>query len=435
MNPYRNPYIPSWIKKSIAEIRTYLGITESGSSAPTPTATNDFQVAVGSPLAWTKKTLAEVISILGISDKTTLTAVKQDADIASAISLKHTVTAVPIGHLAGLVVSRKDNDEVYISGGSIEVGEVLLNSDERLTVSVASALSGYGTNACSGGTATANSQATGYEATKAVDGDPVATSWYPPVPTGSWWQYHFATAKNIRKLVIRNENNSNHLSSFKFKVSTTGEFVGEEVELLSESGLASNQTYTYTFENALTAAYYRIYPQTWVDGIFICDIQMMEGIYGLAALTPYYVYVDPPVSGTELAAGNLTVSATAPTYDSAKGGYYHPSNTDQRAISYFTADGDGYVPTNILMYLPVPLDISGKMDAVASTADNDFIVGDGDEYDPGWEKKTLAEVKSILGVTDAVTSTDITNIVKLTQAEYDAEEYPDENTLYIIVEE
>ena len=71
--------------------------------------------------------------------------------------------------------------------------------------------------------------------------------------------------------------------------------------------------------------------------------------------------------------------------------------------------------------------------APTPTAESDFQVASGSPI--AWAKKTLAEVKTILGITNAVESEDFTDIVKCTQAEYDALSPPDDDTLYVIVEE
>lgn len=43
-----------------------------------------------------------------------------------------------------------------------------------------------------------------------------------------------------------------------------------------------------------------------------------------------YVYVDPPASGTSLAAENIVLDDTVPAWNEGKHGWYHPTNTDQR---------------------------------------------------------------------------------------------------------
>jgi len=72
--------------------RDYTGPAGSPGSLPDTTAENDFIVGSSTIGTWVKKSLAQTITILrGSLDSvyTTLTAVKADTDVASAISLKH----------------------------------------------------------------------------------------------------------------------------------------------------------------------------------------------------------------------------------------------------------------------------------------------------------------------------------------------------------
>ena len=56
---------------------------------------------------------------------------------------------------------------------------------------------------------------------------------------------------------------------------------------------------------------------------------------GLSASTSYYIYVASPGHETELGAGNLSYSTTAPTYSTSKKGWY---NGTSRAIGFFRTD-------------------------------------------------------------------------------------------------
>jgi hypothetical protein len=53
----------SWIKKTLAEAKTILGLL---SNVPAATAESDFIVSGGSPFAWVKKTLLEVKALIGL---------------------------------------------------------------------------------------------------------------------------------------------------------------------------------------------------------------------------------------------------------------------------------------------------------------------------------------------------------------------------------
>jgi hypothetical protein len=73
---------------------------------------------------------------------------------------------------------------------------------------------------------------------------------------------------------------------------------------------------------------------------------LTKQVSSITAETVYYVYVDPPASGTSLAAADVEYGTTAPTFSASKQGYYHPTNTDQRCIGGFYVD----VSTQILNF-------------------------------------------------------------------------------------
>jgi|GEM_PF-2114615 len=58
----------SWIKKTLAEAKTILGLL---SNVPAATAESDFIVSGGSPFAWVKKTLLEVKALIGLVPQAT----------------------------------------------------------------------------------------------------------------------------------------------------------------------------------------------------------------------------------------------------------------------------------------------------------------------------------------------------------------------------
>ena len=155
------------------------------------------------------------------------------------------------------------------------------------------------------------------------------------------------------------QNDTTNPAKFTLKASNTGSFGGEEVTLLtvtSVPGWGVSEWKEWTFANTASYTYYRVTvteAQVPATPVRLMEMEMQEGLLTVPASTPYYIYVDPPGSGTELAVGNFIISPTEPSFDSAKGGYYHPASTDQRAIAYFTTDGNGYIPTRIFMYSPV----------------------------------------------------------------------------------
>lgn len=294
---------------------------------------------------------------------------------ADALEYGTVSSTVPLGHLSGLTVSRKDNDEVYVSGGSIEVGGTLYINNAQRTVSVTEKL-GYGDNcALHGSTGTATAEEGNAIAGKAFG---VSGQWiedYPYIDDNTCWiQFAFNSAKRIEKVTIAGPNElSGNMwaTTWKLLASNTGAFAGEEgtvLDVVSDGTWGSSgSTKTWEFSNDTSYTYYRFqllarYATGSTPRYLLLDagITMHEGDYALSAATPYYIYVDPPSSGVELAVENLILSATAPSFDSAKGGYYHPTNTDQRAIAHFTTDASGYVPTSpFVHYQPVPQVSSG----------------------------------------------------------------------------
>jgi hypothetical protein len=70
-----------------------------------------------------------------------------------------------------------------------------------------------------------------------------------------------------------------------------------------------------------------------IDGvIYYMTDDTDKQVTGLSNSTWYYVYIDPPASGTTLAAADIEYSTTAPTWDAAKTGWYHPTTTDWRCL-------------------------------------------------------------------------------------------------------
>jgi|GEM_PF-5044192 len=291
---------------------------------------------------------------------------------ADALEYGTVSSTVPIGHLSGLVVSRKDNDEIYVSGGSIEMGGVLYNSGSQLAVAPGGEPTGYGSDlfAWTSEYATASDSYLNDDPWNALD-DSDSSRWMPANTSGTkWWQYQFSEAKRLEKVTIQAHSTYNNApTDWTLQASNTGAFEGEQVTLLT---VADDDTWTtsekkeFTFTNANSYTYYRFVITDWKKGgaggdyLSVGEFEGYEASYVLAASTPYYVYVDPPGSGAELAVGNFILSPTAPSFGSAKGGFYHPTNTDQRAIAHFTTDASGYVPTApFVHYQPLPAVSSG----------------------------------------------------------------------------
>lgn len=79
------------------------------------------------------------------------------------------------------------------------------------------------------------------------------------------------------------------------------------------------------------------------DLILEATSQITKSTSSLSVTTWYYVYVDPPDSGTTLSSSDIEYSSTAPTYSHSKAGWYHPTNTDWRCIGVFRTGGSSEI--------------------------------------------------------------------------------------------
>ena len=260
-------------------------------------------------------------------------------------------TTVPIGLLQGLVVSRKDNDEVYVSGGSVEVGGVVYNSDEQLIGSGGSLAEVYGETNLSH-TASWNVPATIHDGLT----DIVCTIWSGGGDIVAEIIANMGEVISFGKTRIRQGNG---WTGIRVSYSING----AEYTTLDTQNCVTNEWLDIVGN---VSAQYIKYAATSAN-LYIQEIEIFNLIGGG---TTHFVYIDPPGSGTELAAENLILSSTEPVFDDDKGGYYHPVNTDQRAIAYFTTDESGYVPTSgFHMYL------SGALDGTPGTSGSSGVSG------------------------------------------------------------
>jgi len=79
------------------------------------------------------------------------------------------------------------------------------------------------------------------------------------------------------------------------------------------------------------------------ENIYCAQSQLTKQLTSLSNSTWYAIYVDPPDNGLTLAAADIEYSTTMPTYDQAKRGWYHGTNTDWRCIGFVKSDGSGNV--------------------------------------------------------------------------------------------
>lgn len=77
--------------------------------------------------------------------------------------------------------------------------------------------------------------------------------------------------------------------------------------------------------------------------LYQANAQITVDASGLTADTLYYLYVDAAVSGSSLAAGDFTLSTTAPAYDHTKGAYYKTGDGTKRWLANAHTSAGGAV--------------------------------------------------------------------------------------------
>jgi len=157
-------------------------------------------------------------------------------------------------------------------------------------ISLALLISCLGVNAeytddqCTDGTETASASHATYPISQAFDNNQNLI-WYPGDTNAAHWnQYQFSSLKKIRKLVMKSDATyyNRHPQNFILKASNTGTFTGEEVILLTVSGLTWTQSETkeWEFENSNSYTYYRlVYSGGVTNGYCVGEIEMMERLF------------------------------------------------------------------------------------------------------------------------------------------------------------
>lgn len=303
------------------------------------------------------KTLVSADVTLSGESTTIATAEKAVKDyVDSAITASG--TAVPIGHLSGLTVSRKDNDEIYVSGGSVDLGGALYFNNTQRAVAPGGEPFGYTSDICTGGTGSpANAFDNNYNTYSDYAGYPFTVSYdLGAGVSASAAKYTLTFAYNLYASAWTFEG-SNDNSNWTTLDTRTGQttWVWNSAKSYTLSSISAAYRY---FRWVFTAGYGAVARHG--------EAEIISPSYTLSASTPYYIYVDAPGSGVELGASNFIISPTAPSFDSAKGGMYHPTNTDQRAIAHFTTDSNGYVPSEIYMYPAFNLPLAQDATLVAN---------------------------------------------------------------------
>ena len=342
---------------------------------------------------------------------------------------------VPIGLLQGLVLSKKDTDEVYVDAGSIEVNGLPYNSDQRL--SIAPSYDGAtevnlewiaGSDVANWRMNDANNYSGGLDCLfgyRQIYINYYSEGWLacPAFADSGLLIPQGATiASAVLSVKGNNANGATNAiikaydldapeagwltqpsdaittprttASVSQQITLSGAYTDIDVtsivqEIVNRPGWVSGNHIVFSFSDTETTELARVNSIQGTDSINLA-VSFMPGASTLEVDTDYYVYVAPPAVGTGLAAEDLSLSTSVCVYDENRGGYYHPVSTERRCIGWFTTDGSGIVPETF--------------------------------YGPGEAADTT------------VISNDIRHIVKLTQAAYDLLALPDTGTLYIIVE-
>jgi hypothetical protein len=162
-------------------------------------------------------------------------------------------------------------------GATLEVDYMEYSSD-ALAQAAYVTNGGYTSNIITGGTASADTEQVGYEASKACDGN-TGTSW---ASTDSafphYWKYAFASAKRITKLTIKAENQDGHAAIKDFTLQ--GSTNDSNYDVIYTGQQADNyDVQTFTFSNPTAYQYYKIViTTTWGSNYTaqISEIEMME---------------------------------------------------------------------------------------------------------------------------------------------------------------
>ena len=292
---------------------------------PATTAENDFQVGDGNG-NWVKKTLAEIFAL---------------------------VETIPIGHLSGLFVSRKSNTEVNVSGGSIEINGKLCRSEAVLTGA--------------GGSLNETYSSQNLVPVSSVTSDTDVSCLYDgQTGTETGWvqiQSHnvvvdLGTTKLLGKFRVYTVFGADRI---KISTSSDGENWTEQVDQSYPADGWSEFTVS-------TAARYVKFHGNPPYGTSCTEIEIYE-LNG--AYATHFVYIDVPAEGDEISSENVVLSFDQPVPDSARAGWYHPTDIALRAIGVFMLDGSGYVPTDTTMYI----NFSNLILSMGSLAYNvDFLV-------------------------------------------------------------
>jgi len=204
-------------------------------------------------------------------------------------------------------------------------------------VKLHSAASGYTSDLCNNGTATASayfeSGSEHYTPAKAFDNSNQWDGWADyTAPSVNWLQYTFTTAEQINKLRILSFYSNGHepIKDFTLQASATGSYGGEQVVLYT--GVHPEATgvnfIDYVFANTTSYRYYRIvitsnWPGNGGNQRTIQEVEMMRANQSYPTTQPYYLTTTDTsqiaLSNYVTKINSATITASTPTNTSITG--------------------------------------------------------------------------------------------------------------------
>ncbi|MHC4620559.1 MAG: ubiquitin-activating E1 FCCH domain-containing protein [Planctomycetota bacterium] len=202
---------------------------------------------------------------------------RQSADVMYITQIGHTYAVYKLCRLA--------HDDWTLTKVNFQYGPFLPENPKQETT--------YTSDVCSGGTATADSETTGGEATKAFD-DNTVTFWETTTAFPHWLQYDFGAGvtKKITKYTLQAcyAEPGRMVKDWTFLASNTGVFGGEEVTLdtqTNQTGWTASEKRSYTFANTTAYRYYRINITAGNHSILrLNEMEMMEHKTAAITITP-----------------------------------------------------------------------------------------------------------------------------------------------------
>ena len=300
------------------------------------------------------------------------------------------------GYKQGLIVTKKDDDEFYVSGGSIEInGRIFRVTSQLIPTSQPETPTTWNPSDQFFGTLSAGNLIYTSSASSVSGVRSVAS-----VASGKWyWEIKFTgstgnalsytsvgVATSTAPLNYRvgyntagwgylmlngDKYNANTAVSYGSQYSSNNDIVGVALDMdngklwfsYNGSWQASGDP-ANDINPAFTGISGSVYPMITIgvnSGLVSAitnfgatafsytppsgyNSGLLSSTYAVNSI--YYVYVKP-VSGSSLSASDFSINQMAPVFDQGKGGYYHPVQNSWRAIASFMTDASGSISSTI----------------------------------------------------------------------------------------